>query len=236
MNIRQLNIQAKAAISLFLLFVIVATMSSVILLGLSLTGEKKGLNIPTISQMQTKYTTPELVASMKGSMYEHVVDDGDIDIVDKWIKNGAKKDDVNYETVAEIISLDCADCHSKSSTMTKAIPSMPFETYKEIKSHTQTGYSWKKMSKQAHIHMYGISMFLIVLTLIFAYSTYKDKIKTTLIVASFSAAFLDIFSWWFSKYYEGLVYVIYGMGSIMVGSILLMSLLILVDIWKREKV
>ena len=236
MNIQQLNIQAKAAISLFLLFVIVATLSSVILLGLSLTGEKKGLNIPTISQMQAKYTTPELVGSMKGSMYEHVAEDEDIDLVDQWIKNGAKKDDPGYETVAEIIELDCADCHSKSSTMSKAIPSMPFESYKEIKSHTQSGYSWKKMSKQAHIHMYGISMFLIVLTLIFAYTTYKDVIKTTLIVVSFSAAFLDIFSWWFSKYYHGLVYVIYGMGSIMVGSILLMSLLILMDIWKKDSV
>jgi len=236
MNIQQLNIQAKAAISLFLLFVIVATLSSVILLGLSLTGEKKGLNIPTIPQMQTKYTTPELVASMKGSMYEHVAVDEDIDLVDQWIKNGAKKEDPMYEDVFEIISLDCADCHSKTSTMSKAIPSMPFESYKEIKAHTQSGYSWKKMSKQAHIHMYGIAMFLIVLTLIFAYTTYKDCIKTTLIVVSFSAAFLDIFSWWFSKYFDGLVYIIYGMGSIMVGSILLMSLLILMDIWKKDSV
>ena len=234
MNIRQLNVQAKTAITLFLGFVVIATISSVILLGLELTGSKGGLNIPTVDQIKTKYTTPELVASMKGSMYEHVAVDEDIDLVATWIKNGAKEDDAMYADVAEVINLDCADCHSKNSTMSKAIPSMPFETFKEIKSHTQAGYSWKKMSKQAHIHMYGISMFLIILTLIFAYSTYKDCIKTTLILTSFGGAFLDIFSWWFSKYFDGLAYMIYGMGAVMVASILLMSLLVLIDIWKKD--
>jgi hypothetical protein len=233
MNVQQLNVQAKAAISLFLLFVIVATISSVILLGLSLTGEKKGLNIPTISQIANKYATPELVGSMRGSMYEYVTEDADIDLVDEWIKEGATKEDPNYEDVAEIIRLDCADCHSKSSTMSKAIPSMPLENYKQIKAHTQSGYSWKTMSKQAHIHMYGISMFLIIITLIFAYTTYKPIIRTTLIVASFSAAFLDIFSWWFSKFNPLLVYFIYFMGGIMVASILLMSFLILINLWKK---
>lgn len=234
MNIRQLNIQAKTAITLFLVFIITATISSVILLGLELTGKKDGLNIPTVSQIQTKYTTPELVASMKGSMYEHVADDGDIEVVARWIENGATQNDELYPDVKEIITLDCADCHSKSSTMTKAIPSMPFETFKEIKKHTDSGYSWEKMSKQAHIHMFGIAMFLITLTLIFAYTTYKNSIKMLLIITSFGGAFLDIFSWWFSKYFEGLVYMIYSMGGIMVSSILLMSLLILLDIWKEE--
>ena len=234
MNIQQLNIQAKTAISLFLLFIIVGTISSVILLGLELTGAKKGINIPTVSQIQNKYTTPELVASMQGNMYEHVADDDDIIIVARWIKNGAKKEDKDYSDVEEIISLDCADCHSKSSKMSKAIPSMPFETFDEIKRHTEAGYSWSKMSKQAHIHMFGISMFLITLTLIFAYTTYKDNVKMILICTSFGGAFLDIFSWWFSKFFVGLVYMIYIMGGVMVSSILLMSVLILINIWEKR--
>ena len=236
MNIQQLNRPAKTAISLFLLFIIVATISSVILLGLSLTGEKKGLNIPTVTQLKNKYATPELLGSMRGSMYEYVTEDGDIDLVDHWIKNGAKKEDADYETIAEIVSLDCADCHSKSSTMSKAIPSLPLENYEQIKSHTDSGYSWKTMSKQAHIHMYGISMFLIMVTLIFAYTTYRESIRITLICTSFIGAFLDIFSWWFSKYYPGLVYMIYIMGGILVSSILLMSFLILINLWKKESV
>lgn len=234
MNVQQLNKEAKTAISLFLVFIIVATLSSVILLGLSLTGEKKGLNIPTIEQIKTKYATPELVASMKGSMYEHVTEDGDIDLVDQWIKNGAKHDDPDYVDVAEIIKLDCTNCHSRSSKMKKAIPSMPFENYEEIKEHTQAGYSWKTMSKQAHIHMYGIAMFLIIVALIFAYTTYSSKIRMTLIITGFGGAFLDIFSWWFSKFNANLVYLIYFMGGLMVASILLMSFLTLLNLWKEN--
>lgn len=233
MSVQQLNTQAKTAVSLFLLFIIVATVSSVILLGLELTGSKKGLNVPTVSQIRDKYTTPELVAAMKGSMYEYVTADEDIDLVNDWIEAGAKKDDANYEDVFEIIQLDCANCHSKSSKMTKAIPSMPFETHEQILNHIDSGYSWSKMSKQAHIHMFGIAMFLIVVTLLFAYTTYKEVIRTTLIVTGFGGAFLDIFSWWFSKFVPELVFLIYSMGGLMVGSILLMSLLVLIDIWKK---
>lgn len=74
-----------------LLFVITATISSVILLGLELSGEKAGLNIPTISQIQNKYTMPSIVSAMKGSMYKEVTDDSDIDTVHNWIKEGLKR-------------------------------------------------------------------------------------------------------------------------------------------------
>ncbi len=233
MSIQQLNTQAKTAISLFLLFVITATVSSVILLGLELSGEKAGVNIPTISQVQNKYTMPSLVAAMKGSMYKEVADDADIDTVHNWIKEGSKQEGKLYEEAWKIIQKDCANCHSKSSKMSRAIPTMPFETYEQVMSHTQSGYSWSKMSKQAHIHMFGISTFLILITFIFAYTTYKTSIRNTLIIGSFCGAFLDIFSWWFSKFIPELVYLIFLMGGVMITSILLMSVLILINLWKK---
>ncbi|MDD2384351.1 MAG: hypothetical protein PHN18_09200 [Sulfurospirillaceae bacterium] len=234
MSIQQLNIQAKTAVSLFLLFVITATISSVILLGLELSGKKRGLNIPTISQIKNQYTTPTLVAAMRGNMYEHVSADEDIDTVNAWIQEGAKKEGTLYEESSKIIKQDCTNCHSKSSKMTKAIPSMPFDTYEQVLSHTDAGYSWSKMSKQAHIHMFGISTFLVLISLLFAYTTYKETIKNVLIIGSFGGAFLDIFSWWFSKFVPELVYLIFIMGGLMVSSILLMSLLVLANIWKKQ--
>ena len=234
MTIRSLNLSAKTAATLFLIFVIAATASSVILLGLGLSGEKKGLVVPTVSQIKNKYTTSALVGSMRGSMYEFVTADEDIELVEEWVKNGHKKEDPLYEDVSEIIKLDCTNCHSRTSTMTRAIPSMPFESYEDIVVHVDAGYSWKQMSKQAHIHMYGIAMFLIIVALLFAYSTYAQWVRMGLIVSAFGAGFLDIFSWWFSKYITELVYLIFIMGSIMVGSILLMSVLVLVDMWRKE--
>ena len=234
MSIQQLNTQAKTAISLFLLFVITATISSVILLGLELSGEKAGVNIPTISQIQNKYTMPSLVAAMKGSMYKEVADDEDIVTVHNWIKEGSKKEGKLYEDAWKIIQKDCANCHSKTSKMSRAIPTMPFDTYEQVMTHTEAGYSWSKMSKQAHIHMFGISTFLILVTFMFAYTTYKESIRNVLIIGSFGGAFLDIFSWWFSKFIPELVYLIFAMGGLMVGSILLMSVLILANLWKKQ--
>jgi hypothetical protein len=233
-NIQHLNIQAKMAITLFLGFVIVATVSSVILLGLSLTGEKSGLKIPTVGQISNKYATSMLVGSMHGSMNEFVSVLEDIDVVEQWVEEGAKEEHPLYKDVESIIRFDCRNCHSRTSTMTRAIRSMPFETYEDIVIYTEAGYSWKQMSKQAHIHMYGIASFLIFVALLFAYTTYRDWIRSSLIIASFSAGFIDIFSWWFIKEIPVLAYAIFGFGAIMVGSILLMSILVLMDMWREE--
>ncbi|MBE0496750.1 MAG: hypothetical protein IBX45_10090 [Campylobacterales bacterium] len=235
MNIQHLNIQAKMAITLFLGFVIVATVSSVILLGLALTGEKSGLKIPTVGQISKKYGTSMLVGSMHGSMKEFVSALEDIEVVEQWIKEGAKKETPLFKEVETIIRYDCRNCHSRTSTMTRAIRSIPFEKYEDIVAYTEVGYSWKQMSKQAHIHMYGIASFLIFVTLLFAYTTYKEWVRSALIVLSFSAGFIDIFSWWFIKEIPALAYAIYGFGSVMVGSILLMSALILLDAWKLPR-
>lgn len=234
MSVKDLNFQAKSAISLFLLFVIIATISSVILLGLALTGEQKGLNIPTIKQIEAKYATPLIVGSMVGSMKEYVSADEDVETVKSWIAEGAKKDSELYEDVASIIKYDCRNCHSRTSTMTKAIRSMPFESYEDIVLYVESGYDWKKMSKQAHIHMFGIASFLVFVTLIFAYTTYRSCIRTTLILTAYFGSFIDIFSWWFVKEFSVLVYAIYIFGAVMVGSIVLMSILSVIDIWSKN--
>lgn len=233
MTIRQLNVEAKMAITLFLLCILFGSLASVILVSLELGGKTSGFNIPTISQIENKYTSSALVGAMRGSMYEHVSDDSDIELVSQWVENGAANDAL-FTKVHEIIQYDCTNCHSKSSKMTEAIPSIPFESYDEIKASTSPGYSLKEMAKQAHIHLYGISLFLILLTLLFSYTTYHILIKRSLISISFLSAFLDISSWWFSKYYHSLVYLMFVVGGLLIACILSMCILILIDIWKKS--
>lgn len=79
-----------------------------------------------------------LVKAMKIGMYEFVTDDEEIDIVGKWVKDGGLKDQIFEDDVLSIMKENCTKCHSKTSTMSKAVPDLPLTTFEEIKRFTIT--------------------------------------------------------------------------------------------------
>ena len=76
---------------------------------------------------------------MKTSMYDQVADDEDIEIMAQWISEGSKNDDFFKNEVYPIIKNDCLNCHSKTSTMTKKAPHIPFRMYEDIIKFTRVG-------------------------------------------------------------------------------------------------
>jgi len=77
-----------------------------------------------------------IIESMKTTMYEYVADDEEIEIVAKWIANGAKNDAFFKEEVLTVMEYDCQNCHSETSTMTDAAPDKPLTTYDEVLIYT----------------------------------------------------------------------------------------------------
>lgn len=84
-------------------------------------------------------TEPRIIVAMKTSMYDQVADDEDIDIMAKWINEGAKNDEFFKKKIYKIIKNDCVNCHSTSSTMTKKVPYIPFASYEDVKPFTKVG-------------------------------------------------------------------------------------------------
>ena len=105
---------------------------------------------------------PDLVRSMKTTMYEFVSEDESIDEVSKWINNGMPKDDY-HEIIKPIMKEDCSKCHSASSTMTYAIPTLPLSYYSEVSSLGNEGI----YSRQFRINICGIVMLLLLIPLWF---------------------------------------------------------------------
>ncbi|WP_299200497.1 hypothetical protein [uncultured Amphritea sp.] len=233
MRINTFNFSAKLGLSGFLITVILGALSAVTLIGLLYSQHDRGFNIPEMDRVQSHYNDSQLISAMKGTMYQYVTEDGDIDIIAKWIADGAKDDDFFKDEVMYIIGEDCQKCHSRNSQMSNAMPSMPFSSYEDIVQYTEGGYSWTKMAKTAHIHLFGISVFLVIVSLIMAHSSYRSWIKTLLISAAWISLWLDIGSWWLAKFYSGFAYVISVAGGVEIGAICAMSGLCLLNLWFR---
>lgn len=84
-------------------------------------------------------TDARIITAMKTSMNDQVADDEDIDIMAQWINDGAKNDDFFKKDIYPIIKNDCVNCHSRTSTMTKKVPHIPFASYEDIKNFTKVG-------------------------------------------------------------------------------------------------
>ncbi|MEH6577122.1 MAG: hypothetical protein V7731_08590 [Amphritea sp.] len=231
MRINNLNFAARLGLSCFLLTVILGAISATTLIGLLYSKHNSGFNIPEMSKVQAHYSDSILSAAMKGSMYQYVAEDSDIETVTRWIASGAKNNTVFQEEVMYILEEDCLKCHSRNSQMTKAITSMPLGSYEDVVQYTEAGYSWTRMAKAAHIHLFGIAVFLVIVSLIMAFSSYSAGIKCLLISAGWIALWLDIASWWLAKFSSVFAYVIAVSGSIEIGAVVAMSSLCLLNMW-----
>ena len=231
-SLKDLNTSAKVALSFFLLSIVIGTVSALIMLGLMLTHEKSGFAIPTVENIKVKYHYPALVSAMKGSMYQYVLDDEDIETVTNWVQDGATKE--GYEkSVAPIMATSCVSCHNPTSTMSGAMPGLPLTSYDEVHKYSEPGYSWTKMAKQAHVHLFGIGTFLVLVTGIFAFTTFRPWFRTSLISVSWVALILDVLCWWLTKYEHSFAYIIVGAGAAMSGAAIAMCVLAALDMWVR---
>jgi len=231
MRLNTLNFHSKLGLSGFLLSIMLGLLSAATLIGLVYSSSDSGFNIPEMDKVKAKYSESALVGAMKTTMYQHVTVDEDINVVEKWIEDGALDNDYFKNEVMYIIEADCQKCHSRSSTMTDAVPSLPFNSYADIAVFTEKGYSWTAMAKTAHIHLFGISLLLVSLTFIFSCSCYLGSIKTLLISTAWLSLWLDMSSWWLAKFSSYFAYAISIFGTIEIITMGLMAFLCLIDLW-----
>jgi len=102
----------------------------------------------------------DLVHAMNTTMYEFVTEDESIEVVDLWIKDGMPADSFQ-ELIRPIMVEDCTKCHSASSTMTYAIPTLPLSSYEQVVDLSHSG--WR--SRQFRINMTGLTMLTIFIVL-----------------------------------------------------------------------
>ena len=99
---------------------------------------------------------PDLVRSMRTTMYEFVSEDESIDVVAQWIASG--RTETGYqEHVRPVLKEDCTKCHSGNSTQTYAVPWMPLTKYEDAVSLSDEGV----MSRQFRINVSGLAMLVL---------------------------------------------------------------------------
>jgi hypothetical protein len=104
-------------------------------------------------------------------------------------------------------------------------------TYEEVVKVAQidTGPTLGQLAQVSHVHIFGISMIVLLTGGIFALSGIPVKWRLPIIVLPFFAMWADIGSWWATKYEPVFAYVVLIGGGLM-G--LALALQILISLWE----
>lgn len=167
-----------------------------------------------------------LEASLRGSMGDTISPE-DKERVVQWIRKGAKKED--YQSIKLIIDKGCGDCHTSDSGLS------PLTNYAEVSkiAVVNLGQSVKSLSRVSHVHLFGISFLFLSTGIIFSFSETNRQIKTILMILPFASMWIDIGSWWLTKFEPIFAYTVI-IGGMFVGVSLAIQLMIsLYDMWLK---
>ncbi|MEW6681490.1 MAG: hypothetical protein AB1451_00995 [Nitrospirota bacterium] len=165
-----------------------------------------------------------LEVALNGSMADKISPAEKADIIG-WIRNGAAAAD--YETVQPLFAKNCVSCHSAES----GYPIPPLTSYQEVTTVAEVdlGQSVRALARVSHVHLFGMSFVFLLTGLIFALTEINKRLRLVIVLLPFIAIWLDIGSWWVTKYEPVFAYTVI-IGGILMG--LALAAQILISLWE----
>lgn len=189
---------------------------------------KPGLSISDVADSYYgNRSGTKLEAAIRGPMAGYI-EDGDRNLLVAWLKDGAGEDHYEKE-IKPILQKTCLNCHVASSGMN--LPD--FSTYEGLHkvAEVDTGMSIASLLKISHIHLFGISLLLFMLGSIFIQTEINVWFKRFLVVSPMVAVFVDVASWFLTKWDSHYAIVVIGAGGILGMSMALQIVISLFQIW-----
>jgi hypothetical protein len=161
----------------------------------------------------------------------------------KWLRSGRIAED--YESIdlgpaspGEIISASCVSCHSPRGT-DAAARATPLDTIE----HIRTLASSKQVNRNPdnviiasmHAHALALTTLSIALLALLCATRLPRGVVSLLAALHGLGLLADIGSWWLARQSEPFVYVIAGAGWVYNGTLVLIALLVIADLWLPRK-
>lgn len=193
---------------------------------------KPGLSIADVADSYYgNRSGTRLEAAIRGSMSGNISDE-DREVMVAWLKDGAEEEHYPKD-ILPILQKTCLACHVQSSGMN--LPD--FSTYAGLHKYAEvdTGMSMNSLLKLSHIHLFGISLLLFMLGSIFIQAEVNVWFKRFLVVSPMLAVFVDVLSWFLTKYDSHYAIIVIAAGGILGVSMALQIMISLYQIWTLKR-
>lgn len=174
-----------------------------------------------------------LEAAIRGPMAPHLDSIESRNEIVAWLKSGANEDQYQ-KTIKPILQHDCVRCHSVASGM--GLPDLSTFAGVHNVARVDMGQSIQSLVRLSHIHLFGIGLLLLAVGIIFRHAEGAAWLINTIILVPFIAVFVDILSWFLTKWDSAYAYTIVIAGAIMgVGlAVQILTSLYQMWLWRRS--
>ncbi len=233
-DLRRLSFPTKGILSAYLLTIGIGYLIAILYLFLLEAGPRQEVSLDMLQATIHKYYgnrgTSRIEAMLHGSMRQYATVSDKKSISD-WVDEGASE--YGFQQVKPIFDRDCIKCHSPASRL--GIPTLT--TYAEVKKVTGTdlGESIRTLARVSHIHLFGISFIFLTTGFIFSLSNMNNYLKFASVTIPFLAIWLDIGSWWLTKYKPVFAYTVIAGGLLMGLSLGIQIFFSLYEMWFKRR-
>ncbi len=193
---------------------------------------KSGLSVTDVANSYYgNRSGTRLEAAIRGPMSGYI-EEADRNVMVAWLKDGAEEE--HYEKdIRPVLQKSCLNCHVQSSGMN--LPD--FSTYAGIHkvAEVDVGMSMNSLLKLSHIHLFGISLLLFMLGSIFIQAEVNVWFKRFLVVSPMLAVFVDVLSWFLTKWDSHYAVIVIAAGGVLGMSMALQILISLYQIWTLKR-
>ena len=193
--------------------------------------ESPGLSVQDIRlSFYGKRETTKLEKTVDGSMREYFATDTDYRKTKKWLGAGGSEE--GFAEIKSVFDASCTTCHSKDLAIADTVT----EEYEDVAAYLKqdTGKSVSRLISLSHSHVLGTLPIIFILTFIFSFTTFPEKLKAVLMGFSFAAIVFDIGSWWLAKLSGPLAVLLIFGGISLALSFFFLVVLSLYDLWLKK--
>jgi hypothetical protein len=167
-----------------------------------------------------------------GSMEQYLPKPGEKETILSWIQDGVQEGEFEKK-VQPIIYRNCVRCHSARGVSSFR----PLTTYEEVMTVTviDRGEPPQLWARVAHTHILSIGMIFFFLGIIFSFTSYRESVKSIVVLVPFVALLLDFGCRFLAKYLPVLVYLMMFTGALLGISLAFMIAIPLYEMWVKKQ-
>lgn len=234
-TLRELPLALRALFTCFLLTLGLGFLAALYYLFLQDVDPHRRMGMSLVPGIAAKYygdrSATRLEGALRGAMADRVAA-ADRDRLIAWIRGGARRE--SYPAVQPILQAGCVPCHSRAS----GLPIPPLTAYDEVRAvaAVDTGAPLATLARVSHVHLFGVSFIFVLSGAIFALSRVPVGWRTTIVVAPYLAMWLDIGSWWLTKFVPAFAIVVVAAGAALGAALATQIVVSLWEMWGARRV
>jgi hypothetical protein len=225
-TLRRLPFAARVLFSCFLLTMGIGYLFALTYLFLIDLAPQQGTGIHLVQSTIIKYYgnrgDTRLETALNGSMSTMLMPEEKARVID-WIRGGAGEEE--FRTLVPILEQRCIACHNEESAL------VSLATFEAVKGVTEMdlGESIRTLARVSHVHLLGMSFIFMLTGSVFLLTEVRPAIRAIVVALPFVAIWIDIGSWWFTKYQPVFAYTVI-IGGILMG--ICLAAQILMPLWE----